>query len=142
MTFHKGSIRATAGGGQLMTCVRLITAVKLCPLAGGPDGDLVDLSQSPERVVGSGAGRGETVLTCRSALRGWSSRLDGESKLSEHLDGAGLPALEITGGKALARGELISRAQDCFRRVTAFVPDQIVSRGRSESMRREEPLRP
>jgi hypothetical protein len=26
-----------------------------------------------------------------------SSRLDGESKLSEHLDGAGLPALEITG---------------------------------------------
>src|SRR2546427_13236489 len=50
------------------------------------------------------------------------------------------PALEITGGKALARGELISRAQDCFRRVTAFVPDQIVSRGRSESMRRA--LRP
>src|SRR5213593_3987215 len=50
MTFHKRSIRATAGGGQLMTCVRLITAVKLCPLAGGPDGDLVDLSQSPERV--------------------------------------------------------------------------------------------
>ena len=125
-----------------MTCVRLITAVKLCPLAGGPDGDLVDLSQSPERVVGSGAGRGETVLTCRSALRGWSSRLDGESKLSEHLDGAGLPALEISGGKALARGELISRAQDCFRRVKAFVPDQIVRRGRSESVRREEPVRP
>jgi hypothetical protein len=38
-----------------------------------------------------------------SVLRGWSSRLDGDSKLSEHLDGAGLPALEITGGKALAR---------------------------------------
>src|SRR5438874_483543 len=97
---------------------------------------------SPERTVGSGAGRGETVLTCGSALRGWSSRLDGESKLSEDFDGAGLPALEITGGKALARGELISRAQDCFRRVTAFVRDQIISRGRSESMGREEPLRP
>jgi hypothetical protein len=47
--------------------------------------------------VGSGAGRAETMLTCGSALRGLSSRLDGESKLSEHLDGAGLPALEITG---------------------------------------------
>src|SRR5512133_3682937 len=81
------------------------------------------------------------MLTCESASRG-SSRLDGESKLCEHLDGAGLPALEITGGKALARGELISHAQDCFRRVTAFVPDQIISRGRSESMRGEEPLRP
>jgi hypothetical protein len=32
--------------------------------AGGPDGDLVDLSQSPERAVGSGAGRGESMLTC------------------------------------------------------------------------------
>ena len=49
------------------------------------------------------------------------SRLDGELELSEHLDGAGLPALEITGGKALARSELISRAQDCFRRVTALL---------------------
>jgi hypothetical protein len=49
------------------------------------------------------------MLTSGDALRGWSSRLDRESKLSEHLDGAGLPALEITGGKALARGELISR---------------------------------
>jgi hypothetical protein len=48
--------------------------------------------------------------TCWSALRGSSSRLDGESKLSEHLDGAGLPALEITGGKALACGEFVSRA--------------------------------
>jgi hypothetical protein len=56
------------------------------------------------------------MLTCGSALRGWSSRLDGESKLSEHPDGASLPALEITGGKALARSELMSRAQDCFRR--------------------------
>jgi hypothetical protein len=35
-----------------------------------------------------------------------SPRLDRESKLSEHLDRATLPALEITGGKALARGEL------------------------------------
>jgi hypothetical protein len=41
-----------------------------------------------------------------SALRGWSARLDAESKLFEHLDRAGLPALEISGGKALARGEL------------------------------------
>jgi hypothetical protein len=81
-------------------------------------------------------------LRCGSSLRGGSSWLDGESKLFENLDGAGLPALEITGGKALAGGELIGCAQDCFRWVKAFFPHQIVSRGRSESMRREEPLRP
>jgi hypothetical protein len=40
--------------------------------------------------------------------------VDGESELSEHLDGAALSSLEITGGKALSRGKLISRAQDCF----------------------------
>src|SRR5262245_3957329 len=76
-----------------------------------------------------------------AALRCRSSRLDGESKLSEHLDGAGLPALEIAGGKALPRGELISRAQDRFRRITASIPDQVIRRGGSESMRREEPVR-
>jgi hypothetical protein len=54
------------------------------------------------------------MLRCGSALRGWSSRLDGESKLFEHVDGAGLPALEITGGKALARGELISVPKIAF----------------------------
>src|SRR5262245_5383490 len=76
-----------------------------------------------------------------ASLRCWSSRLDGESKLSEHLDRAGLPALEIAGGKALPRGELISRAQDRFRRITASIPDQVIRRGGSESMRREEPVR-
>src|SRR6185437_14509036 len=76
-----------------------------------------------------------------SALPGWSSPvLDGESQLSQHRDGAGLPALEIAGAKALARGELIRCAQDCFRRVTAFVPDQVIGRGRAETMRREELL--
>src|SRR5678815_2088513 len=77
----------------------------------------------------------ERVLTPQGAL-GWSSRLDGEPKLSEHLDGSGLPALEITGRKALTRGEFVSRAQDRLRRVEAFVPDQIIGRGRSESMLR------
>src|SRR5436189_4994998 len=74
----------------------LVTTMNSCHAACGPDGDLVDLSQSPERAADSGAGRGETMLTCGSASGGWSSRLDGESKLSENLDGAGLPALEIT----------------------------------------------
>ena len=40
--------------------------------------------------------------------------LDGESEFPEDLYGAAPPALEITGRKALARGELVSRAQDCF----------------------------
>src|SRR5437899_5200294 len=62
--------------------------------------------------------------------------------IPEHSYGAGLAALEITGGKALAGGEFISGAQDCFRRVTAFVPDQVISRGRGETMLREELLRP
>jgi hypothetical protein len=43
-----------------------------------------------------------------------SSRVDGESQIPEHSHGAGLAALEITGGKALAGGEFISGAQDCF----------------------------
>src|SRR6266516_346217 len=78
-----------------------------------------------------------------SVVCGWSSLvLDSESQLSEHGDGAALPALEITGGQALAGGELISRAQDRFRRVTAFVPDQVISRGRAETMFSEERLRP
>ena len=38
--------------------------------------------------------------------------LDGEAQLFEHRDGAGLAALEITGPKALAGGELVGRAQD------------------------------
>ena len=42
----------------------------------------------------------------------------------------------------LARGELISYAQDCLRRVTWSVPDQLISRGRGETMLREELLWP
>ena len=52
-----------------------------------------------------------------------SARFDGESELLEHLDGAGFSALEIAGGKALAGGEFVRRAQDCFGRVQAFFPD-------------------
>jgi hypothetical protein len=73
------------------------------------------------------------------ARGGWLSlEPDGESKLSEHRDGTGLSALEIAGAQALARGELISRAQDGFRRITALVLDQFISRGRAETMLREE----
>src|SRR5690349_14350581 len=68
--------------------------------------------------------------------------LDSESQSSEYRDGAVLAALEITGSEALARGELVSRAQDCLRRVTALVPDQVISCGGAESMRRKECLRP
>src|SRR6266480_1691394 len=83
------------------------------------------------------------MSTSGSALPGWSSLvLDGESQLPEHRDGAALPALEITGGKALARGELISCAQDCLVRVTAFVPDQLITPARAEAMLREELLGP
>jgi hypothetical protein len=39
-----------------------------------------------------------------------SSILGDLSKLFEHLDGAGLAALEITGGEALAGGELSAMA--------------------------------
>src|SRR5215470_10625561 len=82
-------------------------------------------------------------LMTKSALLGWSSLLlNGESQLSEHPYGACLPALEVTGAKSLARGELVSCAQDCFRRVTACFPGQLISRGRGETMLREEPLRP
>src|SRR5436190_2393784 len=75
------------------------------------------------------------------ALPGWSYLLlDGESERSEHPDGAGLPALEVTRAKLPARGELIRCSQDCLRRVTASVPDQLVRRSRREPMLREELL--
>src|SRR5262249_28830766 len=64
------------------------------------------------------------------------------SQLSEHPYGACLPALEVTGTKALARGELISRAEDCLWRVTALFPGQLISRGGSKTIFREEPFRP
>jgi hypothetical protein len=52
------------------------------------------------------------VPTCGSALPDWPLLLlDGESQLSEHRDGATLPAFEIAGAKALARGEFISGAR-------------------------------
>jgi len=51
----------------------------------------------------------------KSRLPGWSSLLlDGETQLSEHPYGACLPALEVTGVKSLARGELISYAKIAF----------------------------
>src|SRR6476619_143037 len=62
--------------------------------------------------------------------------------MSEHLYGASLSALEVAGAKSWARGEFISRPQDCFRRIAASLPGQLISRGRSETVLREEPLRP
>src|SRR5262249_51656485 len=66
--------------------------------------------------------------------------LNRESQLFEHSYRAGLPAFEVSGGKLLACGELIRCAQDCLRRVTTFVPDPLISRGRSETMLGEELL--
>src|SRR4029078_11194105 len=84
-----------------------------------------------------------TSFMTKSRLPGWSSLLlDGETQLSEHPYGACLASLEVTGVKSLARGELISCAQDCFRRITAPFPGQHISRSRGETMLREEPLRP
>ena len=78
----------------------------------------------------------------KSALLGWSSLLlDGESQVSEHPYGACLSALEVTGAKSLARGELISCAQDRLVRVMAVIPYQVVTPARAETMLREEPYR-
>src|SRR6185503_13221025 len=78
----------------------------------------------------------------RRGLPGCSSLLlNGEAQLSEHPDGACLPALEVTGAKSLAPGELIGCAQDCFRRITASFPGELISRRRGEAMLGEEPLR-
>src|SRR5215469_5993241 len=92
----------------------------------------------------SGDGRWSFLVPFRvSFLPGWSFLgLDGESQLYEHRVGAVFPALEIAGGEALAGGELVRGAQDCFRRVTVFVPDQVVGGGRAETVRGEELLRP
>ena len=45
------------------------------------------------------------------------------AELSENSYRAALPALKITGAKALSRGELVCCTQDRLRRVTAFIPD-------------------
>src|SRR5262245_57586715 len=89
-------------------------------------------------------GVGSLWATMRQlGLLGWSSfALDDESQLLEDLDRAGLPAFEITGAETLARGEFVGCAQDRFRGVAAFVPDQLIGRGWGEAMLREEPLRP
>ena len=68
--------------------------------------------------------------------------LDGEPQPSQHGDGAALAALEIARVEALAGGELISGAQDGLGRVEAFLPDQVVGRGRTEAMCGEKALRP
>jgi hypothetical protein len=63
----------------------------------------------------AGPSPGSYATAGRPEPAGWLSFfLDGESGLSEHGDGAALSALEIAGGKALARGELISRARMAF----------------------------
>src|SRR5262245_61067174 len=70
------------------------------------------------------------------------SRTDREPQLSEHSYGTSPTALEITGGKSLACGKFICGAQDCFWRVTPLVPDQVVGRGRSETVLLEERFGP
>src|SRR5262249_2259930 len=76
-------------------------------------------------------------------LAGWSlSGPDVEPEVSEDLDRARLPALEITGSKTLSCGELVRRAEDRLRRVAAFLPDQLIRRGRGETVLGEELLRP
>src|SRR3984957_17396383 len=67
--------------------------------------------------------------------------LNVESERPEHLDGAGLAALEITGGKPLPDGELVGGAQDRLRRVRALLPDQVIGRGRGVAMGGEKLLR-
>jgi hypothetical protein len=79
----------------------------------------------------------EKGLPCRSSLL-----LDVEAELSEHLDGARLSALEITGAESLARGELIGCAQDCFGRITASFPGELISRGGDKTVLGKESLRP
>src|SRR5580692_8114667 len=76
-----------------------------------------------------------------SALARRAARLDGKPQVSEHLDRTALPALEITGGEAVARGELVRGAQNCLRGVTAFLPHQVISRGGGEPVRSEKGAR-
>jgi hypothetical protein len=59
---------------------------------------------------------------------------DAESEFAEHSYGARLTTLEVTRAKLLPRGELISCAQDRLGRVTAFISDQLIGRGRGETM--------
>src|SRR5262245_40017178 len=87
--------------------------------------------------------KARTITSASPALRGRSPfGLDRESQSFEDLDRAGLPALEISGGDAMARGQLVRGAQDRFRWVTPLVPDHLVRCGTSEPMLGEEPLRP
>src|SRR3984885_900082 len=66
---------------------------------------------------------------------------DGEAQVAEDLDGAGLAALEVTGGQALSRGELVGGAEDRLGRVATFIPDEVVRRRGRETVRGEEGLR-
>jgi hypothetical protein len=55
-----------------------------------------------------------------TGLLRWSSLLlDGESELSQHFNSPRLAALEVARGETLSGSELIGRAQDRLRRVTA-----------------------
>lgn len=58
------------------------------------------------------------------------------------LDGARLSALEITGAESLARGELIGCAQDCFGRITASFPGELITPGGGKTVLGKESLRP
>jgi hypothetical protein len=55
-----------------------------------------------------------------TSLLRWSSLLlDSEPQLSQHFNSPRLAALEVARGETLSGSELIGRAQDRFRRVTA-----------------------
>jgi len=61
---------------------------------------------------------------------------------SEYVDGTRLPALEIAGGEAPARRELVRSAEKGLRWVAAVVADQLVGRRPREPVLREELIWP
>src|SRR5262249_58023411 len=106
----------------------------------GRTGRLID---DPSRLIDQLSAASPCASSGRgSALPGGSASLHVEAELSEHRDGARLPAFEIAGGKALARGELIGGAQDRLGRVAAVLPDQGVGRRRGGGGVGEERLPP
>jgi hypothetical protein len=68
-------------------------------------------TRASESGIGPECAAGGARFRPNSDSPGWSSNLNGEPELSEHGDGAALPALEITGAEALAGGELIGGAR-------------------------------
>jgi len=78
---------------------------------------------------------------CRSTSALLRDGMDREAEVSGDFDCAALSPLEITRGKATARGELVRGAEYRFRWVAASVPDEFICRGRGEAVLGEEALR-